>query len=47
MTNMDDIIKQMRRRELKQVIKKSTIAGIVSFSVGYCAILSMLWLLSN
>jgi len=47
MTNMDDITKRMRRRELNQVIKKATIAGIVSFSAGYCAIVSMLWLLAN
>jgi hypothetical protein len=47
LTDMDDIIKQMRRRELKQVIKKATIAGIISFPIGYCAVLGTLWLLSN
>jgi len=44
---MDDIIKRMRRRELNQVIKKATIAGIVSFATGYCAIVSMMWFLAN
>jgi len=44
---MDDITKRMRRRELKQAIKKATIAGIVSFSAGYWVIVGMMWFLAN